>query len=119
MAILWRASALLGIAVWGALLKSGIDPVVAGLAVGLSITARPPRRTDLEHATQLTRSFREQPTPAGARSALRAVSSAISPNERLQPASVDELRDRAAVRARQRGASTWTGSCSGAPCALP
>src|SRR3954454_23065412 len=33
----WRreASALLGIGVWGALLKSGIDPVVAGVAVGL------------------------------------------------------------------------------------
>jgi protein-disulfide isomerase len=34
--------------------------------------------------TELTRSFREQPTPELARSAQRGVSSAISPNERLQ-----------------------------------
>jgi Na+/H+ antiporter NhaA len=79
-----EASALLGVAVWAALLKSGIDPVVAGLAVGLSVSARRPRRSDLEHATELARSFREQPTPAGARLALRGVSAVISPNERLQ-----------------------------------
>ena len=72
-----EASALLGVAVWAALLKSGIDPVVAGLAVGLSVSARRPRRSDLEHATELARSFREQPTPAGARLALRGVSAVI------------------------------------------
>ena len=102
----WRgwAAAALGFGVWAALLESGIDPVIAGLAVGLVTGAYPPARTDLERATEMTRSFREQPTPQLARSAQRSVASAISANERLQypPASVDELRDRAAVRARER-----------------
>ncbi len=82
----WRrkAAALLGVAVWGALLKSGIDPVISGLAVGLVTSAYPPARIDLERVTALTRSFREQPTPELARSAQQGVASAISPNERLQ-----------------------------------
>ena len=57
---------------------------IAGLAVGLVTSAYPPARTDLERATELTRSFREQPTPQLARSAQRSVASAISANERLQ-----------------------------------
>ena len=82
----WRgwAAAALGFGVWVALLESGIDPVIAGLAVGLVTSAYPPARTDLERATELTRSFREQPTPQLARSAQRSVASAISANERLQ-----------------------------------
>ena len=82
----WRgfAAAGLGFGVWAALLESGIDPVIAGLAVGLVTGAYPPARTDLERATELTRSFREQPTPQMARSAQRSVASAISANERLQ-----------------------------------
>jgi Na+/H+ antiporter NhaA len=82
----WRmqAAAVLGVAVWVALHLSGIDPVVAGLAVGLVTSAYPPARTDLERVTELTRSFREQPTPELARSAQLGVASAISANERLQ-----------------------------------
>jgi Na+/H+ antiporter NhaA len=82
----WRmqAAAVLGVAVWVALHLSGIDPVIAGLAVGLVTSAYPPARTDLERVTELTRSFREQPTPELARSAQRGVASAISANERLQ-----------------------------------
>ncbi|HEV7883836.1 MAG TPA: Na+/H+ antiporter NhaA [Solirubrobacteraceae bacterium] len=82
----WRgvAAAVAGVAMWGALLKSGIDPIIAGLAVGLVTSAYPPARADLEQVTELTRSFREQPTPALARSAQRGVASALSPNERLQ-----------------------------------
>ncbi len=64
--------------------KSGIDPVISGLAVGLATSAYPPSREDLERATALARSFREQPTPELARSAQQGVMSAISPNERLQ-----------------------------------
>jgi protein-disulfide isomerase len=79
-----QAAALLGVAVWVALLRSGIDPVIAGLAVGLIVSAYPPARTDLEQVTRLTRLFREQPTPALARSAQLGVASAISPNDRLQ-----------------------------------
>jgi Na+/H+ antiporter NhaA len=77
-------SVLLGIGVWVALFKSGIDPVISGLAIGLATTAYPPSRADLERVTELTRSFREQPTPELARSAQRGVVAAISANERLQ-----------------------------------
>ena len=69
---------ILGVAVWVALLKSGIDPVIAGLAVGLITSSYPPARVDLERVVERTRSFREQPTPQLARSAQQAVASAIS-----------------------------------------
>jgi Na+/H+ antiporter NhaA len=82
----WRmpAAAIIGAAVWVALFKSGIDPVIAGLAIGLVTSAYPPARSDLERVTELTRLFREQPTPELARSAQVGVTSAISANERLQ-----------------------------------
>jgi protein-disulfide isomerase len=82
----WRlkAAAVLGVGVWVALHASGIDPVIAGLAVGLATAAYPPVRGDLERVTELARSFREQPTPELARSARRGLAYAISPNERLQ-----------------------------------
>jgi Na+/H+ antiporter NhaA/predicted DsbA family dithiol-disulfide isomerase len=82
----WRmkAAALIGVGVWIALHASGIDPVIAGLAVGLVTGAYPPERAELERVTALARSFREQPTPALARSAQRSLAFAISPNERLQ-----------------------------------
>ncbi len=79
-----QAAVLIGIALWVAMFKSGIDPVIAGLAAGLVTSAFPPSREDLERATELTRSFREQPTPELARSAQLGVLSAISLNERLQ-----------------------------------
>jgi len=83
---LWRRRLrpLLGAAVWVALYESGVDPVITGLAVGLATTAYPPARTELEQASELARSFREQPTPALARSAQLGLLAAISPNERLQ-----------------------------------
>jgi Na+/H+ antiporter NhaA len=82
----WRepAAVLVGIGVWLAMFQSGIDPVIAGLAIGLVTSAYPPARGDLERATELTRSFREQPTPELAYVAQRSLTAAISPNERLQ-----------------------------------
>ena len=82
----WRGPAAVGIGVsiWVAMFESGIDPVIAGLAIGLVTSAYPPAREDLERATALTRSFREQPTPELAASAQRSLASVISPNERLQ-----------------------------------
>jgi Na+/H+ antiporter NhaA len=77
-------AAVLGVAFWVALYESGIDPVISGLAVGLVTSAYPPPRDELERVVELTRLFREQPTPESARSAQRGVASAISPNERLQ-----------------------------------
>jgi Na+/H+ antiporter NhaA len=82
----WRrqVAVVLGVAVWVALFESGIDPVIAGLAVGLVTSAYPPERSQLERVTELTRSFREQPTPQLARSAQLGVVAAVSPNEQLQ-----------------------------------
>jgi protein-disulfide isomerase len=78
--------AVLALAIWVALLKSGIDPVVTGLVMGLLTYAYPAARDDLERASGLFRRFREQPTPELERSARRGLASAISPNERLQRA---------------------------------
>jgi Na+/H+ antiporter NhaA len=75
---------VLGVAGWIALSHSGIDPIVIGLAMGLLTWAAPAARSDLEHATDLFRLFREQPTPELARTAATGVTAAISPNERLQ-----------------------------------
>ncbi|HEX8855856.1 MAG TPA: Na+/H+ antiporter NhaA [Thermoleophilaceae bacterium] len=77
-------AAVLGVALWVALYKSGIDPVISGLLIGLGTTAYTPERGRLERVVELTRLFREQPTPELARSAQRGVASAISANERLQ-----------------------------------
>ena len=97
-------SVAVAVALWVAMFKSGIDPVISGLAVGLATGAYSPSREDLERGIALAYSFREQPTPELARSAREGLLSAISPNERLQyePAPVGQLRDRAAVRARER-----------------
>jgi Na+/H+ antiporter NhaA len=75
--------AVLGACAWVALLKSGVDPVVIGLAMGLVAYAVPAARSDLELATDLFRRFREQPTSELARTAQRGLKSAVSPNERL------------------------------------
>ena len=66
-----------------ALFESGVDPVVLGLAVGLITWAYPAGRSELERATDLFRSFREQPTPELARSARVGLQAAVSPNARL------------------------------------
>ena len=76
--------AIIGVATWIALSKSGIDPIVVGLTMGLLTYAAPAARSDLERASDLFRLFREQPTPELARSAQAGVATAISPNERLQ-----------------------------------
>ncbi|HLM36078.1 MAG TPA: Na+/H+ antiporter NhaA [Gaiellaceae bacterium] len=75
---------VLAVAIWVALLESGVEPVVVGLALGLLTFASPTARSDLERATERFRLFREQPTPELARLAGEGVRSAISPNERLQ-----------------------------------
>ena len=77
---------VVGIATWVALHRSGVDPVVVGLAMGLLTYASPAGREKLERATERFRDFREQPTPELARSARAGLQQAISPNERLQDA---------------------------------
>ncbi|HEY2770773.1 MAG TPA: Na+/H+ antiporter NhaA [Solirubrobacteraceae bacterium] len=76
--------AVLAAVAWVAFLKSGVDPIVVGLAMGLLTIAYPAARADLERATDLFRLFREQPTSELAQSARAGVRSAISPNERYQ-----------------------------------
>src|ERR671935_1069699 len=76
--------ALLGIVGWVALSRSGVDPIVIGLAMGLLTWAAPVARSDLERASDLFRLFREQPTPELARTARAGLRTALSPNERLQ-----------------------------------
>jgi Na+/H+ antiporter NhaA len=75
---------LLGLAAWVAFFKSGVDPVVVGLIMGLLALAYPASRGDLEQASESFRLFREQPTPELAQEARESVRTAISPNDRLQ-----------------------------------
>jgi Na+/H+ antiporter NhaA len=78
------AYAVVGLVLWAAMLASGVDPVVAGLAMGLTAVAYTPVRANLEAATGLVKLFREQPTPELARSAALGLTRTLSPNDRLQ-----------------------------------
>jgi Na+/H+ antiporter NhaA len=75
---------VLGVGAWVALLESGIEPIVIGLAMGILVYASPAPRPILEQATERFRAFREQPTAALARSAAAQLRAATSGNERLQ-----------------------------------
>jgi Na+/H+ antiporter NhaA len=72
----------LGVVAWVAVLKSGIDPIVVGLLMGLLTLAFPAARADLEQATDLFRLFREQPTSELQQTASAGLRVTISPNER-------------------------------------
>ena len=76
--------AALGALMWIAVYASGVEPVITGLVMGLLTYAYPATRLDLERASNLFRSFREQPTPELASTARRSLVLSISPNERLQ-----------------------------------
>ena len=75
---------VLGAGAWVGLLKSGVEPIVVGLVMGLLVYAYPAPRSTLERATERFREFREQPTADLARVAGVELRSATSPNERLQ-----------------------------------
>ena len=114
--VAWRgpAAVLFGVGVWVALHESGIDPLLAGLAVGLAVSAYPPARTDLERVTELTRSFREQPT-AGARplrTTRRDVRDLGQRTAPVPPAPLDKLRASCPCSRSPPSASIWTGSYS-------
>ena len=99
-----RPSVLVGVALWVAMFKSGIDPVIAGLAIGLVTSAYPPvargpRARDGADAL-LSRAADARAGALGA--ARRALGDLAQRAPAVRAASVDELRRRAAVRARQR-----------------
>jgi Na+/H+ antiporter NhaA len=75
---------ILGVAAWVALLESGVEPVVIGIAMGFLAYAFPAPRSNLERATERFREFREQPTAELARAARVELRETTSPNERLQ-----------------------------------
>ncbi len=75
---------VLGVSAWVALEKSGVDPLVIGLAMGVLPYAYPAERSALELATEQFREFREQPTAELARSAAAQLRAATPRNEYLQ-----------------------------------
>ena len=99
-----RAAVIVGVAIWVALLKSGIDPGDRGArrrAHHRRLSAGPRRPRARRRADALV------PRAADARSgAVRAAGRGVGDLAQrappAPPASVDELRHRAAVRARQR-----------------
>ncbi|MEI5582640.1 MULTISPECIES: Na+/H+ antiporter NhaA [unclassified Agromyces] len=80
------AYALLGIALWFAILAAGIHPTLAGVAVALLIPVFPPARSDVERTAELTQAFRESPNAAYAAAVNRSLRESISINDRLQGA---------------------------------
>jgi len=82
----WRTPVyvLIGVAMWLAVLRSGVHPSVVGVAMGLLVNAYAPRRYDIARVQLAGRSFLVDPTPSRAAAAQAAVTEAVSPNERLQ-----------------------------------
>ena len=78
------ACTVLAVAAWVALLESGVEPVVIGVALGLLVYAFPAPRSNLELVSERFREFREQPTAELARQARLELRSATPVNERLQ-----------------------------------
>ena len=78
--------ATLAIIVWLAFLASGVHPTLAGVAMALLVPVYRPNRTDVEHALDLARTFRQSPNTAYARAAANSLRESISINERLQSA---------------------------------
>jgi len=93
------------VAAWVAFFESGVDPVVAGLAMGLLAVAYPAARSDLEQASESFRLFREQPVPEGwppTRGRACGWRSRRTTGCSSCSISLDELPDRAVVRPGER-----------------
>jgi Na+/H+ antiporter NhaA len=82
----WRTSvyAVVGVVLWVATVESGLHPTIAGMAAGLLIIARPPRREEVERVALQFRAFRQSPLPSVGYSAKQGLQRVVSLNERLQ-----------------------------------
>ncbi|HYI32746.1 MAG TPA: Na+/H+ antiporter NhaA [Glaciibacter sp.] len=74
---------LCSVLVWCALFASGVQPILAGVAIALLIPAYTPRRREVERTVELWRAFRQSPTPAYARAAAQGFRMTLSVNDRL------------------------------------
>lgn len=74
---------VVGLVLWVAMVESGIHPTLAGVVLGLCVSAFAPRAEDVREAGALARAFGQSPLPELARSAKLSVERAVSPNERL------------------------------------
>jgi Na+/H+ antiporter NhaA len=75
--------AVLGVALWIAVLLAGIHPTLAGVAVALLIPVFSPRRGDVERTAALSQAFRESPNPMYAAAVTRSLRESLSINERI------------------------------------
>lgn len=82
----WRTPiyVIIGVAMWYAVLRSGVHPSVVGVALGLLVNAYAPRPRDIARVAVLGRSLVVDPSPERAMAAQTAAMETISPNERLQ-----------------------------------
>lgn len=82
----WRSSVyfILGLAIWGAGVESGIHPTVIGLALGILVQVYEPHESHVLRMGELTQLFLREPTPERGREAALGVRAAVPPNERLQ-----------------------------------
>jgi Na+/H+ antiporter NhaA len=83
---IWRTPAYvaIGLALWLAVLKSGVHATIAGVLMGLLVSTRAP--AGAEEATPYARALGENSTAERARLVRLAASSTVSPNERMQHA---------------------------------
>jgi len=74
---------VLSVVIWSLVYASGIQPILAGVAIALVIPVFTPVRAQVESTAALTRAFRQSPNPEYARAVARGLRDALSVNERL------------------------------------